>query len=84
MLALRGSHRLGPHPIALPGFGCFRWTPVVGALIALIELWVAIAHIADPWISVALATLAGTAAMIGPGRGQSMLGSSVGSTSKPD
>lgn len=43
------------------------WTPVVGALIVVIELWIAIAHIADPWISVALATLAGTAAMIGPG-----------------
>jgi putative oxidoreductase len=42
-------------------------TPVVGTLIAAIELWVAIARIGDPWISVVLATFAGTAAMIGPG-----------------
>ena len=42
-------------------------TPVVGTLIAIVELWVAIARIGDPWNSVALATLGGTAAMIGPG-----------------
>ena len=42
-------------------------TPIVGTLIAVIELWVAIARIGDPWISIALATLGGTIAMIGPG-----------------
>ena len=42
-------------------------TPVVGTLIAAIELWLAIARIGDPWISVVLATFGGTAAMIGPG-----------------
>jgi putative oxidoreductase len=42
-------------------------TPVVGTLIAGIELWIAIARIGDPWISVVLATFGGTAAMIGPG-----------------
>ena len=47
----------------LVGFG----TPVAGVLIAVIELWVAITHIGDPWISITLATLGGTAAMIGPG-----------------
>jgi putative oxidoreductase len=42
-------------------------TPVAGALIAVIELWVAIAQLGDPWISVVLATFGATAAMIGPG-----------------
>lgn len=43
------------------------WTPVMGALMAVIELWNAVAHLADPWISVVAATLAITIAMIGPG-----------------
>ena len=43
------------------------WTPVVGTLIAVIELWVTISHASDPWISIVLATLGVTAAMIGPG-----------------
>jgi hypothetical protein len=42
-------------------------TPVVGMLIAVTELWVAAICIADPWTSMILATLGGTAAMIGPG-----------------
>ena len=43
------------------------WTPVVGTLIAVIELWVTITHASDPWISIVLATLGVTAAMLGPG-----------------
>lgn len=43
------------------------WTPVVGTLIAVIELWVALTRANDPWIPIILATLGGTAAMIGPG-----------------
>jgi putative oxidoreductase len=43
------------------------WTPVVGSLIAVIELWVALTHGSDPWIPIILATFGGTAAMIGPG-----------------
>jgi hypothetical protein len=43
------------------------WTPLVGTLIALIELWVAMIHVSDPWIPIVLATLGATAAMIGPG-----------------
>ena len=42
-------------------------TPIVGTLIAVLELWIAIARVGDPWISVILATFGGTAAMIGPG-----------------
>ena len=43
------------------------WTPIVGTLIAVIELWVALTHASDPWIPIILATFGGTAAMIGPG-----------------
>lgn len=43
------------------------WTPFVGVLIAVVELWIAATHLSDPWISIALATMAGTSAMLGPG-----------------
>jgi putative oxidoreductase len=43
------------------------WTPVVGTLIAVIELWIAMTQAGDPWLSIMLATIGGTAAMIGPG-----------------
>ena len=43
------------------------WTPVVGTLIAGIELWIAFTQPGDPWMSIILATLGGSAAMIGPG-----------------
>ena len=43
------------------------WTPIVGALIAVTELWIAITLVRDPWISIAVATFGGTVATIGPG-----------------
>jgi putative oxidoreductase len=43
------------------------WTPVVGTLIAAIELWMVLTHLNDPWIPIILTTLGMTAAMIGPG-----------------
>jgi len=43
------------------------WTPIVGALIAILGLWIAASHIAGTWISIVVATLGGTGAMIGPG-----------------
>lgn len=43
------------------------WTPIVGTVIGVIEIWVALTHIGDPWVPIVLATLGGTAAMIGPG-----------------
>ena len=43
------------------------WTPVAGVLIAIVEVWIASTHAGDPWIPILLATLGGTAAMIGPG-----------------
>jgi putative oxidoreductase len=43
------------------------WTPFVGTLIAVVELWIAVTHVSDPWISILLATIGGTSAMLGPG-----------------
>ncbi|MGA2100009.1 MAG: hypothetical protein ABSG34_02845 [Candidatus Sulfotelmatobacter sp.] len=43
------------------------WTPAVGTLIAIVELWIALTCIGDPSIPIMLATLGGSAAMIGPG-----------------
>jgi len=43
------------------------WTPIAGGLIAAIELSVAFAHTGDMWISIILATLGATVAIIGPG-----------------
>jgi putative oxidoreductase len=42
------------------------WTPIVGTVIAAIELWVA-ANVSYPWIPIVLATFGVTVAMIGPG-----------------
>src|SRR5215472_55582 len=42
------------------------WTPVVGTLIAGIELWAA-ANVSNPWIPIVLATLGGTVANDWPG-----------------
>jgi putative oxidoreductase len=43
------------------------WTPFVGTLIAVVELWVVLTHLSDPWISMMLATIGATTAMLGPG-----------------
>ena len=43
------------------------WTPLMGILIAIIELWIAVANPSDPWIPLVLATIGATSAMMGPG-----------------
>ena len=43
------------------------WTPFVGTLIAVLELWIAVTHVSDSWISIMLATISATLAMLGPG-----------------
>lgn len=43
------------------------WTPIVGALIAGLELWAVATGNGDLWVSVILLMLGGTIAMIGPG-----------------
>jgi uncharacterized membrane protein YphA (DoxX/SURF4 family) len=43
------------------------WTPVVGTLVAIIEMSIIFFHTRDPWLCVILATIGVTLAMIGPG-----------------
>jgi putative oxidoreductase len=43
------------------------WTPVVGTLTSLIEIWVLLYRTGDSWIPIIVATLSATLAMIGPG-----------------
>jgi putative oxidoreductase len=52
-------------------FGLFilagLWTPVAGTLVALVEFWIVLSGGGNAWISIILAVLGGTLAMIGPG-----------------
>ena len=43
------------------------WTPVMGALVAVTELWIACARLDNSWIPILLATFGASLAMIGPG-----------------
>jgi putative oxidoreductase len=43
------------------------WTPVAGALVVVIELWIAWSRFGDPWIHVLFGTLGAAVALIGPG-----------------
>jgi uncharacterized membrane protein YphA (DoxX/SURF4 family) len=43
------------------------WTPVAGALAVAVELWIAFSGAGNAWMSLFLAILCGTLAMIGPG-----------------
>jgi len=66
----------GPKSVALPeligaGLSIFvlvgLWTPVVGGLTSLTEIWVLLYCTGDSWIPIVAATLSATLAMIGPG-----------------
>ena len=43
------------------------WTPLVGALVIPVELWIVFAGGSDIWMSLMLTVFGGTLAMIGPG-----------------
>jgi putative oxidoreductase len=43
------------------------WTPVAGALIAVVEVWIALVYPGYSGMAILLATLGATLAMIGPG-----------------
>lgn len=43
------------------------WTPVAGTLISVVETWNVLSHAGNPLLSVTLAVLGVTLAMIGPG-----------------
>ncbi len=43
------------------------WTPAMGALVAVVQVWIAFTGAGDESVSIILAFLGGTLAMIGPG-----------------
>jgi putative oxidoreductase len=43
------------------------WTPVVGTLVTIVEVWIAFSRAGRPWIFIGLAALGAALAMIGPG-----------------
>ena len=47
------------------------WTPVAGALLAIVKAWIAFSryssHSGDPWIPIMFAALGAALAMVGPG-----------------
>jgi putative oxidoreductase len=47
------------------------WTPVAGALAAIVKVWIAFSrfflHSGDPWIAIIQAVLGAVLAMVGPG-----------------
>jgi len=43
------------------------WTPVSGAMVALIEIWSALSQPGDPWTNVLLGAIGGALALLGPG-----------------
>jgi hypothetical protein len=43
------------------------WTPIAGALVACVELWIAYNSTGDPWTCIMLAAFGATLAMVGPG-----------------
>ena len=59
-----------PHVIAA-GIGLLllfgSWTAVAGVIVAIIESVIAFSHNGDPWVSVLLASLGVTLALLGPG-----------------
>ena len=63
-------HTIAPHVIAA-GLGLFvlfgLWTSVAGAVVAIIELFIAFSHNHDPWLSVLLASVGVALALLGPG-----------------
>jgi uncharacterized membrane protein YphA (DoxX/SURF4 family) len=43
------------------------WTSVAGAVVAIVELFIAFSHNHDPWLSVLLASVSVALALLGPG-----------------
>jgi hypothetical protein len=43
------------------------WTPISGAVLALVELWIGLSQRGDPWVAILLGSLGLALALIGPG-----------------
>ena len=43
------------------------WTPIVGSVVAVLEVSIIISHPRDPWVNMLLGTLGAALALLGPG-----------------
>jgi len=70
---LRGGPPIAPGilQVLAVGAGLFLfaglWTPIAGALVAIIALWNAFSQPGDPWPNIMLGTLGAALALLGPG-----------------
>jgi putative oxidoreductase len=70
---LRGGPPIGPAilDVLATGSGILLfaglWTPLAGAVVAVIALWNTFSQPADPWTNIMLGTLGAALALLGPG-----------------
>ena len=68
---MEGSWSAALPELIAGGLGIFilvgLWTPVVGTLVGLTEVWILFSRSTGPWVPLILAILGVTLAMIGPG-----------------
>jgi putative oxidoreductase len=73
VLALRGALPFGPALLYVLtiGIGLLLlvglWTPVAGTMLAILALWRAFLHGANPWTCVLIGILGAALALLGPG-----------------
>jgi putative oxidoreductase len=70
---LRGGSPTEPATVLVPAI-CLGillltglWTPIAGALLAVMELWTTFSLPGDPWTHILLGTLGAALALLGPG-----------------
>jgi putative oxidoreductase len=70
---LRGGSPTEPATVLVPAI-CLGillltglWTPIAGALLAVMELWATFSLPGDPWTHILLGTLGAALALLGPG-----------------
>jgi putative oxidoreductase len=67
----KGTRSAAPLELLEAGLSIFvlvgLWTPIVGTLTSVTEIWVLLSRTGDSWIPIIVATLSATLAMIGPG-----------------
>jgi hypothetical protein len=63
MTTIASACLAGSGILLIPGL----WTPIAGALVALVAIWQILTLAGDPWISLLAGTIGGGLAMVGPG-----------------
>jgi len=73
VMSLRGGTAIGAAILHGVGAGAGIlllggiWTPIAGALVAVLALWQAFSHPENPWSCIMLGTLGAALALLGPG-----------------